>query len=225
MNKLTKYLEQFALISLEKQDKLASLLGDYTYVLDLESGKIRFSDNIDVTFQVLGTESDNTLIWLWAWADEQTEDVPTDLLRVSRELRDWGSREGVQEFILPAVDLHRADGHVLSMIACELGKASCYFRDSYDGGSAFYLLYDKVIDAQPLFDLSRLSRWFLDLVSRYEINHRNALLAYFRFRGLSYEENGDAITCDLDSGERLSAEFDHAGHLTHLNGDAILTVS
>jgi hypothetical protein len=223
MNKLTKYLEQTALVSLEKQDKLASLLGDYTYVLDLDSGKIRFNDNFDVTCQVLGTESDNTLIWLWAWADEQTEEVPVELLQASRELRDWGSHEGVQEFTLSAVELHKADGHLLSMIAGELCKASCYFRDAYDGGSAFFLLFNKLIDAQPGFDLSRLSRRFLDLISRNDLNHRNTLLSYLRIRGLSYEEKGTAITCEFDSGDRLSAEFDHEDRLTRLNGEAITT--
>jgi hypothetical protein len=220
---LTEYLEQYALISLEKQDKLALLLGDHTYVLDLDSGKIMFNDNLEFTFQVLGTESDNTLIWLWAWADEQTEEVPVELLQASRELRDWGSHEGVQEFTLPAVDLHKADGHVLSMIAGELCKASCYFRDVYEGGSAFFLLYDKLIDAQPVFDLSRLSRRFLDLITRHDLNHRNTLLSYLRLRGLSYEEKDTAITCELDSGERLSAEFDSADRLTMLNGEAITT--
>jgi hypothetical protein len=218
---LSKYFEQYALISLEKQDKLELLLGDYTHVLDLDSGKIRFNDNLEISFQVLGTESDNSLIWLWAWAEEQTEEVPADLVRASRELRDWGLHEGVQEFTLPSVDLHRADGHVLSMIASELCRASCYFRDAYEGGSAFYLLYDKLIDAQPFFDLSRLSRRFLDLISRYEFNHRNALLSYFRLRGLSAAEKDSAITCELDSGESLSAEFDNQGRLMLLNGEAI----
>ena len=107
MTKLTEYFEQFALISLEKQDKLDLLFGEHSYDLDLDTGKIRFNDNLDVAFQVLGTESDNTLIWLWAWADEQTEEVPVELLKASRDLRDWGSQEGVPEFTLPAVDLHR----------------------------------------------------------------------------------------------------------------------
>ena len=221
MNTLTEYLEQFALRSLEKQDKLALLLGDYAYDLDLDAGKIRFNDSLEVSFQVLGTESDNTLIWLWAWANEQTEEIPVDLNLASRELRDWGSRKGVQEFTLPSVDLHKADGHVLSMIACELCNAGCYFRDAYEGGSAFLLLFDKRIDAQPSFDLSRLSRRFLDLISRYELNHRKTLLSYLRIKKLSLAETGPAITCELDSGERLSAEFDDAGNLTQLNGAMI----
>jgi hypothetical protein len=223
MNKFTEYIEQYALTSLEKQDKLALFLGDHTYVLDLDSGKIRFNNDLEFSFQVLGTESDNTLIWLWAWADEQTDEVPADLLQASRELRGWGLREGVQEFTRPSVDLDRADGHVISLIASGICQASCYHRDPYEGGSAFFLIYDKLIDAQPFFDLSRLSHRFLDLISRYDINHRNTLLSYLRIRGLSLEEKGFTITSELDSGERLSAEFDDAGHLTLLNGEAITT--
>ena len=221
MNSITEYLEQFALHSLEKQDKLALLVGDYAYDLDLDTGKIRFNDGLEISFQVLGTESDNTLIWLWAWAEEQTEELPADLHLASRELRDWGSRKGVREFTLPSVDLHKADGHVLSMIACELCNASCYFRDAYEGGSAYLLFFDKRIDAQPSFDLSRLSRRFLDLISRYELNHRKTLLSYLRIKKLLFAETGAAITCELDSGERLSAEFDDAGKLMQLNGATI----
>ncbi len=190
-------------------------------ILDLDAGKIRFNDNIEITFQVLGTESDNALIWLWAWADEQTEEIPVDLLQASRELRDWGSRKGIQEFTLPSIDLHKADGHVLSMISCALCNASCSFQDVYEGGSAYLLLFDKRIDAQPSFDLSRLSRRFLDLLSRHELSHRKALLSYLRLKKLPLEETGPAIACELDSGERLRAEFDSAGRLTLLNGEAI----
>jgi len=221
MHTLTEYLEQFALRSLEKQDKLALLLGDYAYDLDLDAGKILFNDSLEISFQVLGTESDNTLIWLWAWAEEQTEEIPVDLHLASRELRDWGSQKGVPEFTLPSVDLLKADGHVLSMIACELCNADCYFRDAYEGGAAYLLLFDKRIDAQPSFDLARLTRRFLDLISRYELNHRKTLISYLRWKKLPLAETGPAITCVLDSGERLSAEFDDAGSLTQLNGATI----
>jgi hypothetical protein len=220
MDKLTEYLEQYALISLEKQDRLALLLGDHTPALDLDSGKIRL-DNVEFPFQVLGTESDNTLIWLWAWADEQTEDVPEPLLRASRELREWGLRQHLQEFTRPSIDLGRADGHVFSMIAGEVCRAGCYYRDAYDGGAAFLLLFGALIDAQPSFDLSRLSQRLLELISRYELNHRNALRSYFRTRGLFVQETGPSMSCELDSGERLSAEFTDAGHLIRLNEEAV----
>jgi len=221
MDKLTDYLEQFALHSLEKQDKLALLLGDFTHVIDIDAGAIRFNDNLEISFQVLGTESDNTLVWLWAWADEQTEEIPEDLHQAARELKDWGLQKGILEFTVPSLDLHKAEGHALSMIACEICNASCYFRDQYEGGSVFLLLFDKRIDTQPSFDLLRLSHRFLDLISRYELNHNNTLLSYLRLKKLPFAVTGLTITCELDSREQLSAEFDDTGRLTHLNGAPI----
>ena len=220
MDKLTEYVEQYALIALEKQDRLALLINDQIADLDLDAGKIRF-DNFEFPVQVLGTESDNTMNWLWAWADEQTENMPESLLRSSRELREWGLRQGVPEFTVPSVDLGRADGHVFSMIASEICRSSCYYRDAYDGGAVFLLLSDALIDAQPSFDLSRLSQRLLDLISRYGLNHRNVLRSYLRIRGLSARETESEITCELESRERLSAVFDEAGRLIRLNEESV----
>jgi hypothetical protein len=220
MGTITEYFENSALISLEKQDKLALMTGDHTSVLDLDAGKIRIDEAIEFSIQVLGTESDNTLSWLWAWADEQTE-VPVDLLSASLMLKKWGEQKGVPEFMVPSVDLNRADGHVLSMIAAEICRASCYYRDEYEGGAAFILIFDKRIDAQPSFDLTRLSRRFLDLISQYDLNHRNVLLSYLRTKDLSPAEAGPLITATLETGESLSAEFDTAGKLQSLNGEEV----
>jgi hypothetical protein len=219
MNKLLAYLEKYGLLSLEKQDRLVHVIGEHTHELDLETGKIRF-DNVEFPFQVLGTESDNTLTWLWAWADEQTE-IPEDLVAASKELRDWGKREAVQEFVIPAVDLGRADGRVISLIASEVCKASCFYRDGYEGGSLFILLFDNRIDNQPSFDLNRLSKQFLDLISRYEFDHRNALLSYLKAKGLAPFEGGSRMACTLGSGELLTAEFDNIGRIRLLNGDTV----
>lgn len=220
MRTLKDCLEQYALIALEKRDKLAFLISEHTYDLDLDAGRIRFNEDIEMPFQVLGTESDNTLTWLWAWADEQTE-VPPDLLRAAKQLRDWGAREGFPELTLPSLDLDQADGQALALIGTEVCGANSWYRDAYEGGAAYLLLYDRRIDAQPSFDLSRLSRWFLDLAFRYDLNHRNALQSYLRIKGLSPIETGGRITATLETGESLNAEFDAAGQLKSLNNEPV----
>ena len=219
MNKLFTYLEKYGLLSLEKQDKLAHVIGEHTYKIDLENGTIRF-DNVEFPFQVLGTESDNTLTWLWAWAEEQTE-VQEDLITTSQALRDWGEKEDIQEFLTPSVDIGTVDGLAFAIIASEISKASCFYRDVYEGGSLFVLLFDKQIDSQPSFNLTRLSKQFLNLISLYELNHKNTFLSYLNSKGLSPVSHGAQITCKLETGELLNAEFDEAGGLTSLNGEAV----
>ncbi len=213
---LQVYFERFALVSLEKQDKLESLIGEHMHELDLDAGKIRFPQ-FEFPMQVIGTESGNTLNWLWAWADEQTE-IPVNLLQSAIQLRTWGENERVPEFTIPSVDLNRADGHVLSLISSEVCRASCYYQDSYEGGAVFLLLFNRIIDSQSPFNRERLLFRLSDIFSRYDMNHRHTLLSYFRMKGMTAVEEGNLINCDLASGERVNAEFDDAGRLTMING-------
>jgi hypothetical protein len=222
MGNIAEYFERCALISLEKQEKFDRLIGEHTRELDIDSGVIRFSSGPAVPFQVLGTESGNSLTWLWAWSDEQP-DIPLHLLSSAFQLKDWGEQHDVKEFCLPSVDLTRADGQMISLIATEVCKASCYCRDPYEGGALYVLLSDRDIDAEPPFDLAGLSRNFLDLISLYEFDHRSALLSYFRAKGLNPVETGPKVTCELESGEQMSAEFDDSGRLRFLNGEMIDT--
>jgi len=219
MAKLTTYVEKYGLISLEKQDKLSYLIGEHTYELDLDTGKAHFN-NFQFPFQVLGTESDNTLTWLWAWAEEQPE-IPADLIRSSLALRTWGASAGIPEFSAPSVDLNRADGLLFSLIASEVCKASCYYTDVYEGGALYVLIFDKIIDSQPSFDLDRLTKQLLYLISRYDLRHRDTLLSYLTLKGLDPRPIASQVTCRLSRGELLSAEFDSAGRLIMLNGEAI----
>ncbi len=213
---LQAYLEKYALLALEKQDRLESLTRERMHELDLDAGTIRF-DDLEFPVQVIGTESDNTLTWLWAWAEEQTE-IPVSLLQSAIQLRNWGGGEGLPEFTMPAIDLNRADGNVIAMISAEVCRASSYYRDDYEGGAVFLLLFDRLIDNQPSFDRARLLLRFSDLISRYDLNHRDTILSYLTLKELSPAEQKNLISCELESGERLNAEFDDLGRLVMVNG-------
>ena len=220
MSNLKRYFERYALVSLEKQARLISFLGEHILDLDLDGGTARFSDSLVFPFQVLGTESDNSLTWLWAWAEEQTE-VPPNLLLSARQLRAWGENEGLQELTLPAVDLDRADGTMLSLIASEICKASGFYRDPYEGGTLFLLLSGIALDDHLAFDRRGLVLQLADLASRYDFNHRNALLSYFRARAIPATETGDTVSAELVNGERLVAVFDAAAQVRTINGEAL----
>lgn len=212
MNRLLEYFQQYALLSLEKQDKLARLTGDHLSELDLDAGKIRFGSILEFPFQVLGTASDNTLTWLWAWSEAQ-EEMPEGLMQSALELRAWGGSEGIPEFSGPEADLNRADGHMISLIASMIVKASCYYRDPYQGGALFLLLFGEAIDSQPSFDRARLVHHLTELGSTYDVDQRKMLLAYLRARDLAFVEDARKVTGRLESGEMVSMEFDDQGRL------------
>ncbi len=217
MSELIAYFEQYALVSREKQEKRDRLIGDHTYELDLDAGVVRFSGAFEFPLQVLGTQSDNTLTWLWAWAEEQTE-IPADLVRSSIEMREWGRGNNVPECLAPSVDLNRADGNVLSTIASEVCRASCYYRDSYEGGALFLLLFSREIDRQPSFGADELTRAFASLISMHDFNHRNAFRSYLQLKNLPHSEHASFIAGELESGEDVRANFDASGRVVTLNG-------
>ena len=205
---------------MEKQNKLARIVSEQMHQLDLDAGMIRFSQDLALPFQVLGTESDNTLTWLWAWADEQTE-IPNDLIRTSLQLRDWGLRERISEFTLPSVDTVKTDGNAIAIVSTQIANANSYFRDSYAGGAAYLLVFDKSIENEPAFDGVSLYRHLTELFSRYDLNQRKVLLSYFEIKGLSSVSEGSRVICELANDERIIAEFDDEGKLRVWNGETI----
>ena len=215
---LISYVEQCALITLEKQDKLELLIGDSLHELDLDAGKLRFND-FDFPLQVLGTESDNTLTWLWAWADEQTE-IAAHLMRSAQQLKTWGADHGVPEFTVPSVDVNSADGMEIGLVAADVCSASCFFADHYEGGAAYFLLFDRRIDDGPSFDRQHLITRMADLFSQYDLNQRSVLESYLRNKGLRSETDRNMISTELENGERLVAEFDDTNRLVMVNNAA-----
>ncbi len=217
MTTLTEQLERYALASLEKQEKLAGLIGEHTVDIDYDSGMARFSGGFEFPFQVLGTESDNTLTWLWAWADEQAG-IPGGLLKSALQLRTWGEQNGLREFVIPSVDLDIADGRVISLIAAGAAEAASFYREDYDGGALFLLLFGTAIDRQPAFDAAGLVRHFTELIMLGEFNHRNAILSYLRLKGLPFSDRGTAMDFELESRERMTVEFGTRGTVKKING-------
>lgn len=219
MSTVNEYFEQFAMVSLEKQAKFDRLTGEHFAEFDIDAGILRIDNELAFPFQVLGTQSDNTLTWLWAWSEEHA-DVQPDLLTAAMKLKEWGLKNGIEEFYIPEVDIQRADGMMISLIAAEVGKASCFYRDAYEGGAVFVLLSGTGIDRQPDFELSGFLRSFANIVSLYDFNHRNALLSYLRIKGLPFVEDSAMITGRLGSGEEIRMAFSSSGGIMSLNEES-----
>jgi hypothetical protein len=220
MTMFRRHFERCALRSFEKREKLLSLVGEHFLQLDLDEGIARFDDRIALPFQVLGTESENTLTWLWAWAEEQTE-VPDRLLDASRDLRTWLEREGLNDLVRPSVDLDLADGAMFAAVAAEVCHAGAFYREHYEGGALFILLFSSEIDGQPDLDRSGLVRILGDLIAQYELDHRNLLLSYLRAKNLPFSESAETVNAQLASGERVIAEFLPGGAIARINGEPL----
>lgn len=216
-----EHVERCILLSCEKQEKLRSLAGEHLLHMDLDAGTVRFSEALSVPFQVLGTESENTLTWLWAWADEQT-DIPHQLIRSSLEMRAWLQQEGLNDVSRPSVDLDLADGTMLSAVATTFCKASAFYRDPYEGGALYLLLFSRDIDRQPDLNRTGLIRILGELVAMFDLDLKNVVRSYFLAKGLPCSESAETVNAQMATGERVILEFDDNASKVMINGEPLV---
>ncbi len=219
MASLQNYFERFVLVALEKQERLNHVLRNHNMNLDLETGMASFSGGLTCSCQILGTESENTLTWLWGWAEEQTE-IPETMLTKSRELKLKGANEQIPELLSPSLDLSRTDGNMLASVASMLCDATAFYRDHYEGGALFMLLYcERSLLQKYSFDRAGILSRLHDLAQIYHADFPNILLSYFQERRLPVEKSGDQISGELMTGERIIADLDQQGRILLLNGE------
>ena len=201
--------------TLDRQLHLAEVVSALDWNFDLGSGVLSFGSRCWGT-QVLGSESNLSQTWLWAWANEAST-IPDHLLHSSRMMKALGDFHQIPELTEPEVPLDRLDGHTASLIATGVCQADAYYRCPYHGGALFVLIQDETFPRCTDPPLARIATVFPRAISALDLaDHRLALAGYLRSYGLPFEEASDRILV-RDQGEPvLTATFDDLNRLTNL---------
>ncbi len=88
------------LSSFGKQLHLSGLIGEQPWNIDLKTSLLSFGDKYRWHFQLLGTESEASGTWLWAWATTASK-LPAHLLVASHVLKTYGEQRGIPELTTP----------------------------------------------------------------------------------------------------------------------------
>ncbi len=202
----------------DRQLLLADLLGDLPWSYDLQTGILSFGDEYQWKAEVLGTESDETCTWLWAWANEGSN-IPEQKQAASLKLKALGEEHGIAELTEPMVPLDHADGHAFASIAVGEGLGKAYYRGPYEGGAAFLLITDDQLQFKVDEPLQRVFTVFPQVISALELpNHREALRGYLEHYGFEPEYQNETLVLHDDGTVVLQAQFDGDGRLTKLEG-------
>ncbi|WP_145049916.1 DUF6882 domain-containing protein [Lignipirellula cremea] len=202
----------------DRQLLLTELIEDLPWSYDLQVGVLSFGDRFHWKAEVLGTESDETGTWLWAWANEASN-IPPELQAASLKLKALGEEHGIAEFTEPVVPLDHADGHSFASIAVGEGLGKAYYRGPYDGGAGFLLITDEQLQFQVDDPLRRIMTVFPQAISSMELpDHREALRGYLEHYGLEPHEVDRSLVVVEDDQEVLRAEFDEHQRLRELQG-------
>ena len=197
---------------------LSTLIQGFPWTYEVQTGVLSFGDRLQFNAIVLGTESEETGTWLWAWANEASG-IPVELQAASLKLRSLGEEHGITELTESIVPLDHADGHTFASIAVGEGIGKAYYRAPYDGGAAFLLITDESLRFEVENPVQRVLTVFPQAISAMELpDHREALRGYLGHYGLVPEDDDGCLVLRDASEELLRAEFDDLNRLLRLTG-------
>lgn len=185
--------------------------------MNLVVGTISFGPECRWHAQLLGTESEASGTWLWAWANDASN-IPAYLLTASLTLKSYGEQHGIPELTTPQLPLDQVDPHALALLASGACQANAYYRCPYEGGALYVLIMDENFPKCTDPPLQRIATVFPQAIASLDIpDHEEALCGYLDHYDLGHEHTGNQIIVQDKSGEPvLTATFDARKRLTSL---------
>ena len=119
-------------VACDRHHHLSCIVSNHAWHFDLPTGTLSFGNQYRWQTQLLGTESEASNTWLWAWGNTESN-IPAHLLVTSLALKAYGEQHAIPELTTPQLPLDQIDGHTL----CE---ANAYYRCPYEGGALFVLI-------------------------------------------------------------------------------------
>lgn len=210
-------LMEHGLTALDKQLHLEDLVGEASWLLDQDAGTITFGGERTCAAQVLGTQSDVTGTWQWAWANPS---VPERVTRDAVLMRAFGEKHGIEEFTRAQIPVSpTVSGHTLALVACQLVDADAFYPGPYEGGSVFVMVrWPDDAPRQANGDLLRALRTLSGSIMGLPVPlRREAVEAYLHWVGLATEARGRDLLGNDAAGESLTVGFDHLGRVSSLS--------
>jgi hypothetical protein len=210
---LSDLFHQCVALGWEKQRRLVDFLGNTPWLFDKMKGTLQFGPLCTLPVQIIGTESQSSGSWLWAWANEASG-IPGSLLASAERLRVLGEAQEISVLTLPQFSkTEEVNGETLSLIASVLAKADGYYRCPYPQGAMYVLVFKVPFPAAKNIDPTTIVTVFLEMIGRYKVDHYKAFLAYLEQHGLSYSPSGKGVLVRFPGGGMVEADFDENARL------------
>jgi hypothetical protein len=213
-----------ALTTFAKQMHLANVLGRHEWLWEARTGLLRLRSEgapSETRFatQVLGSESQMSETWTWIWADNQAN-LNENLMRAARQLRDFGEKNNIPELCEGEFPLKQANGHILSLIACDVVGADAYYSAPFLGGTGFLLIDDEAFPLSSPLNAARVGEIVRAGVKSLPLrDEKRAVENFFLRMGWQVEDDGAEFFAH-DAGGAIRARFDEARRLLQIEDAA-----
>lgn len=208
--------ERFGGIALEKQNHFGEIIGNNNWNFDMGAGEISFGENLIFPKLILGTFSHSSETWLRAWANTGSG-IPENLMRETLQLKNYGEKNDIDLLKINQFETTKDDLHKIGMIASGMFGASGYYLANYGQGTMCMTVKSEEIDKTFQSSQQKILTTFSQLISIYEMNHKNALKNYLLLNNYEISENAIILT-GTKNGQTIKAEFGELSRPAKLNG-------
>ena len=209
-------IERYGGIAFDKQLEFGEVIGNNNWNVDMAQGTISFGQNLTFPMQVLGTISLSSQTWLWAWANTKSG-LSDSVIQQSLQLKKYGEDNTIDLLRKDTFDFSKDELHLIGSIASGMFNSSGYYIADYGQGAMVVTIKDIEIDKVKTENHQRVMTVFSQLISQFEMNHKNAFKNYLTAKGYNLTETENSII-GTKNGNKISGQFDDLFRLTNLNG-------
>ena len=213
-----KLVEKYGAFAIEKQLFFANIVGERNWNVDVQKGEIYFGEDLVFPIQIIGTFAHSSETWLWAWANSESG-IPEKLLGHAKKLKEYGTVHKIDFLTEDQFEIERDDMHYIGMIALGITGSNGYYLGNYGAGTLCVTINTEEIGEKFPNDHVSIFTAFPQLISRFEINHKEAFVNYLNTKKYDVKRNENEVV-GVCGENKVEAIFDRLGRLIKLNSSS-----
>lgn len=179
---------------------------DRDWDVDFSRGVIAFGED-EYPIQFIGSQSDVSNTWLWAW--ENINGFDSSLLELAEKTKQRGNEWGLEPLTKAQSNLDTLlSGHTIASVACAISEEKlCYYRCPYSGGAAFVAVrgVDEAVFSGA--DIAAFAEITMKCISEFDLDHRIFAESFLLSNRTPYEWGENVLIAHFD--RDLYIEFEN----------------
>jgi len=199
-------------LGLEYQKDLDNLVNNDNYELDIEKGRIKWDDEREFDFQLLGTLHMENDMWNWAW-DNEGVGFPDKILQEANKIKEFGETYDIAQFKENIFEASVHEAHILAMTVTGLFKDDGYFVVDLNEMVFFITVKsDKIPHNNTVENFLYTYNTFQ---KEYEVPPRVALEGYAKLHGYQYKESEEFSSVKIGE-SHIMVGINERGKVSHI---------
>ena len=203
---------KFGAFALDKQESLSELIGEEVGDLNIEKGTLSFGDTLDFPIQILGTLSNETNKWHWAW-DNKNIGLPENLIKEAIEVKKIGEKYEIPQFTTNIFDADNLEAHLIAMVVSGIMDDDGYYLADFGEITFFVTIKSDKISRDETIE--KFINVYDKFYKEFDVKPRLAFEGYTKLRGYDYKEKDEFSVAKIGE-SRVIVGFTDRGNVTHI---------